>query len=75
MTPPHRTFEKNPPDWYEEIYQRQRKARSSRRIRVEDAIAHLKSWRALARHHGRREHMSDIVQAVAGLLSANRPRT
>ncbi|MFF4490529.1 transposase family protein [Streptomyces sp. NPDC001544] len=25
--------------------------------------------RALARHLGRREHMSDIVQAVAGLLS------
>ncbi|WP_237533019.1 hypothetical protein [Streptomyces sp. SID685] len=28
-------------------------------------IAHLKNWRALAR----REHMSDIVQAVASLLS------
>jgi hypothetical protein len=37
--------------------------------RVEHGIAHLKNWRALARHHGRREHMSDIVQAVAGLLS------
>ncbi|WP_237409124.1 hypothetical protein [Streptomyces sp. M2CJ-2] len=24
--------------------------------------------RSLSRHHGRREHMSDIIQAVAGLL-------
>ncbi|MGW7824515.1 hypothetical protein ACWGLF_42060 [Streptomyces puniciscabiei] len=39
--------------------------RSSRRIRVEHGIAHLKNWRALAR----REHMSDTVQAVVGLLS------
>jgi hypothetical protein len=28
-----------------------------------------KNWRALARHLGRRENMSDTVQAVAGLLS------
>ncbi|SEE23602.1 transposase [Streptomyces sp. TLI_105] len=69
VTPPHRKFKKNPPDWYEEIYERQRKAHSSRRIRVEHGIAHLKNWRALARHHGRREHMSDTIQAVAGLLS------
>jgi hypothetical protein len=26
-------------------------------------------WRALVRRLGRREHMSDIAQAVAGLLS------
>jgi hypothetical protein len=69
VTPPHRKFKKTPPDWYEEIHERQRKAHSSRRIRVEHGIAHLKNWRALARHLGRREHMSDIVQAVAGLLS------
>ncbi|NNN32183.1 transposase [Streptomyces sp. S3(2020)] len=69
VTPPHRKFKKNAPDWYEEIYERQRKAHSSRRIRVEHGIAHLKNWRALARHLGRREHMSDTVQAVAGLLS------
>ncbi|WP_030897628.1 MULTISPECIES: helix-turn-helix domain-containing protein [unclassified Streptomyces] len=49
--------------------QRQRKAHSSRRIRVEHGIAHLKNWRALARHLGRREHISDTVQAVASLLS------
>ncbi len=29
----------------------------------------MKSWRTLARHFGRREHMDDTVQAVAGLLS------
>ncbi|MEH0467279.1 transposase family protein [Streptomyces sp. B21-097] len=69
ITPPHRTFKKNAPDWYEEMHERQRKAHSSRRIRVEHSIAHLKNWRALARHLGRRKHMSDIVQAVAGLLS------
>ncbi|MEU9322059.1 hypothetical protein [Streptomyces sp. NPDC048295] len=38
-------------------------------IRVEHGIAHLKNWRALARHLGRREHMDDTVQAVAGPLS------
>jgi hypothetical protein len=69
VTPPHRTFKKNAPDWYEEIYERQRRAHSSRRIRVEHGIAHLKNWRALARHLGRRNHMSDTVQAIVGLLS------
>jgi hypothetical protein len=69
MTPPHRKFKKNAPNWYEEMYERQRKAHSSRRIRVEHGIAHLKNWRALARHLGRREHMSDTIQAIAGLLS------
>ncbi|TKT05258.1 transposase [Streptomyces lasalocidi] len=69
ITPPHRKFKKNAPDWYEEMHERQRKAHSSRRIRVEHGIAHMKNWRALARHLGRREHTSDIVQAVAGLLS------
>ncbi|MFD2009531.1 transposase [Streptomyces narbonensis] len=69
VTPPHRKFKKNAPDWYEEMHERQRKAHSSRRIRVEHGIAHLKNWRALTRHLGRREHMSDMVQAVASLLS------
>ncbi|MFD7961278.1 transposase family protein [Streptomyces zaomyceticus] len=69
VTPPHRKFKKNAPDWYEEMHERQRKAHSSRRIRVEHGIAHLKNWRALTRHLGRREHISDTVQAVAGLLS------
>ncbi|MFI0811883.1 transposase family protein [Streptomyces echinatus] len=69
VTPPHRKFKKNAPDWYEEMYERQQKAHSSRRIRVEHGIAHHKNWRALARHLGRREHMSDTVRALAALLS------
>lgn len=69
VTPPRRKFKKNPPDWYEEIYECQRKAHSSRWIRVEHGIAHFKSRRALARHHGRRDHMTDTIQAIAGLLS------
>ncbi|MFF0055899.1 hypothetical protein ACFYRI_16075 [Streptomyces microflavus] len=40
----------------------------SRRIRVEHGNAHLKNWRALARHLGRREHMDETVQAIADLL-------
>ncbi|MFF4763103.1 transposase family protein [Streptomyces sp. NPDC001292] len=43
VTPPHRKFKKNAPDWYEEMYERQRKAHSSRCIRVEHGIAHLKN--------------------------------
>ncbi|MFF5365296.1 hypothetical protein ACFY4I_38895 [Streptomyces scabiei] len=46
-----------------------------RRIRVEHGIVHLKNWRALARHHGRREHMSDIIQAVAAPLSHRQAAT
>ncbi|MCX4734123.1 transposase family protein [Streptomyces sp. NBC_01363] len=68
ITPPHRKSKKNPPQWYEEMHEHQRKAHSSRRIRVEPGIGHLKNWRTLARHHGHRKHMSDIIQAVAGLL-------
>lgn len=51
------------------VHERQRKAHSSRRIRVEHGIAHLKNRRALASHLGHREFMSPVVQAVAGLLS------
>ncbi|WP_405467626.1 transposase family protein [Streptomyces canus] len=75
VTPPHRKFKKNAPAWYEERHEQQRKAHSSRRIRVEHGIAHLKNWRVLARHLGRREHMSDIVQAVAALLSHQQTAT
>ncbi|MFF9301481.1 transposase family protein [Streptomyces sp. NPDC014764] len=64
ITPPHREFKKNAPDWYEEMHERQRKAHSSKRIRVEHGIAHLKNWRTLTRHLGRREHMSHTVQAI-----------
>ncbi|MEU5234587.1 transposase family protein [Streptomyces anulatus] len=69
VTPPHRKFKKNAPDWYEEMPERQRKAHSLRRIRGEHGIAHLKNRRALTRHLDRREHMDDTVQAIAGLLS------
>ncbi|WP_369032856.1 transposase family protein [Streptomyces adonidis] len=75
VTPPHRKFKKNAPAWYEERLEQQREAHSSGRIRVEHGIAHLKNWRSLARHHGRREHMSDILQAVAGLLSHQQTAT
>ncbi len=68
-TPPHRRFRKNAPVRHEEMYERQRKARSPRCIRVAHGIAHLKNWRALTRHLGRREDISDTVQAIASLLS------
>ncbi|MFD9624059.1 transposase family protein [Streptomyces virginiae] len=75
VTPPHRKFKKHPPEWYQEIHERRRKAHPSRRIRVEHGIAHLKNWRALARHLGRRAYMSDTIQAVAGLLSHQQSAT
>jgi len=43
VTPPNRQSKKNAPDWHEEIHDRQRKAHSARRIRVEHGIAHLRS--------------------------------
>ncbi|TDB79814.1 transposase [Micromonospora sp. KC721] len=38
-----------------ELRQAQRREHAQRRVRVEHGIAHLKNWRSLARHHGRRE--------------------
>lgn len=35
-------------------------------------IAHLKNWRSLARHHGRREYLADTARAAAALLSQQR---
>ncbi|MET9017847.1 hypothetical protein ABZX74_44540 [Streptomyces olivaceoviridis] len=40
ITPPHRRFKKDAPEWDEEMYERQRKAHASRRIRVEHGIEH-----------------------------------
>ncbi len=37
---------------------------------MEHGISHLKNWRALSRHLGRREHLNTILPAVAGLLSS-----
>ncbi|MFE3866159.1 transposase family protein [Streptomyces goshikiensis] len=68
VTPPHRRFRRIHPTGTRRSTNAGAR-HSSRRIRVEHGIAHLKNWRALARHPGRREHMSDTMQAVAGLLS------
>ncbi|MFB8085938.1 transposase family protein [Streptomyces sp. NPDC055992] len=43
VTPSHRKFKWNPPEWYEEVYEWRRKAHSSCRIRVEHGISHLKN--------------------------------
>ncbi len=66
IIPSYRKFRTNPPAWYEEICTRQRKAHSSRRIRVEYDIVHLKNWRSPCRHLGHRETFADTVRAVAG---------
>nr|AGS49562.1 mobile element protein [uncultured bacterium esnapd9] len=47
----------------------QRREHARRRVRVEHGIAHLKNWRSLTRHLGRRETLHDTIRAVAGLLS------
>ncbi|MFE8915992.1 transposase family protein [Streptomyces globisporus] len=46
VTPPHRKFKKNPPARYNEMPERQRKAHSARRIRVEHGIGHLKNGKS-----------------------------
>jgi hypothetical protein len=46
-----------------------RKSHARRRVRVEHTIAHMKNWRSVTRHLGRREILDDTVRAVAGLLS------
>ncbi|MBP2403477.1 hypothetical protein JO379_002946 [Streptomyces syringium] len=74
ITPPHRKFKKNAPPWWEELFAQQRRAHASQRIRVEHGIAHLKNWRALARHHGRRELLDEIVPAAACLAAAGQAR-
>ncbi len=39
-------------------------------VRGRHGISHLKNWRALSRHLGRREHLETILPAVAGLVSS-----
>jgi hypothetical protein len=51
-------------------HEAQRRAHSARRIRVEHGISHLKNWRALSRHLGRRDHLDTMLSAVAGLVSS-----
>lgn len=60
------------PTWWEERFTQQRKAHSSRRIRVKHGIAQLKNWRALARRLGQRELLDELVPAIAGLASTHR---
>jgi hypothetical protein len=48
----------------------ERQAHASARIRVEHGISHLKYWRALTHHLGRREHLETMLPAVAGLVSS-----
>lgn len=52
-----------------ELRDAQRKAHAHRRVRVEHTIAHLKNWRSLTRHLGRRTILDDTIRAIAGLLS------
>jgi len=49
------------------------RAHASKQIRVEHGISHLKNWRALSRHIGRREHLDTILRAVAGLVFSQEP--
>ncbi|MER5336609.1 hypothetical protein [Micromonospora sp. NPDC002717] len=46
-----------------------RRRHPSQRIRVEHVTGHLKNWRILGRHHGRRENFDATIRAIAGLLS------
>ena len=55
-------------------HEAERRAHASKRIRVEHGISHLKNWRALSRHLGRREHLGTIRPAVPGLVSARNER-
>ena len=48
----------------------ERRAHAAQRIRVEHGISHLKNWRALSRHLGRRDHLDAMLRAVAGLVSS-----
>jgi len=51
-------------------HEAERRAHAAQRIRVEHDISHLKNWRALSRHLGRREHLDTMLPAVAGLVSS-----
>ena len=46
-------------------HEAERRAHSAQRIRVEHGISHLKNWRSLSRHLGRREHLETMLPAVA----------
>lgn len=71
VTPPHKRRSKHLEhlQWLMAHHEAARFAHSSARIPVEHVIAHLKNWRALARHHTRRDSLPDTIRAVAGLLT------
>lgn len=71
LTPPFKRRGKNlaQVQWLMRHHEAARKRHSSRRIRVEHGIAHMKNWRSLARHHGPRASFDEIVRAIAGVLS------
>jgi hypothetical protein len=50
-------------------YEQARHAQSSTRICVEHAIADSKNWRPLQRWTGRREYLTETIQAVGSLVS------
>jgi DDE superfamily endonuclease/Helix-turn-helix of DDE superfamily endonuclease len=52
------------------VHELERHHHSSRRIRVEHGIGHVKNWRALGRHYGRREVIDETIRAAAGLASS-----
>ncbi len=57
------------------VHDHARFAHSSARMPVEHGIAHLKNWRVLARHLGRREVVDETFRAVAGLASSQQRAT
>jgi hypothetical protein len=66
--PPKKPGKDAPPDrvntWEQERHQQSRE-----RICIEHAIAEPKQWRTLQRYIGRRGHLDDTAQAIAGLVS------
>ncbi|MFJ1797177.1 transposase family protein [Kitasatospora griseola] len=71
VTPPRKRCGKylEQVQWLMAHHEQARFAHSSRRMPVEHGTAHLKNWRTLARHHGRRDRLPDTIRAVAGLPS------
>jgi hypothetical protein len=49
-------------------HEAERRVHSSRQICVEHDISHLKKWRALSRHLGRRDHLDTMLRALAVLV-------
>jgi hypothetical protein len=68
--PARRTNQLPVPPALAAAHEADRQAHAGQRIRVEHGISHLKNWRALSRHFGRREHLDTILPAVAGLVSS-----